>query len=395
MPLDAAATDEAILGISDEPYSAVSEESSTTVSTTDVSESSEPTEQTEEETQPGQPESIAGKSQQPTQQTAKPGTPTPEQAQEVIAQKAAQLNKADAAFASGDVQGMAETFEQMFGENPAGLTEAMWMGFRFLEQRSPEQFASFSKMVLADQLAQVGIQWSTLEKIGKYLEQANDRETFEDLNRLAVLFKQIGIGPQTRDSQSAAFSGYTKQIGSMLDRAVPSLIRASFGERFSSVPSHIQRELLEAVRLDVRDMLAKDPKLGAAFVKLSKSYSDREGVRVYLEELAPRLRSVLPMVVSKVANENRELFKNIPASPKPARPAQPATPAIAAPRSHAEAASRGMSMADILRATESEFENGSFLTQQDADSMSDMDILSSRRIPQPKKPWKPESVFDE
>lgn len=389
-------TDEQILGLDDGPSSEVSSESSA-----EVPESSAPIEQEQvsEETQLDQPESIAGKPQQQagkpqdkTQQPTKPGTP--EQQQETIAAKAAELDRADAAFANGDVQGMAETFEQLFGQNPAGLTDAMWMASRFLEQRSPEQFAQFSKMIVSDQLSQLGVKWETLVKLAGYLEKANDRETFEDLNKLAVFFKQVGHGPVTSESQSSAVQGYTSQIGAMMDRSIPALIRSTIGESFSSVQPHMQTELLTAARLDLREMLLKDPKLVASFKKLGEKFSEKEGVRIYLEELAPRLRSLVPLVAKRIFNENRELFKAMPARPQPAKPVQAAKPAIAAPRSYAEASARKMSMADILKATEGEIANGSFLTQEDANDMSEQAILDSPRIPQHRKPWRPENELD-
>lgn len=349
----------------------------------------------------GQPETPAqpkpqDKTTQPDKaQPAKDGTP--EQQQETLAAKAAELDRSDAAFSTGDVAGMAETFEQMFGENPAGLTDALWMAYRFLEQRSPEQFSQLSKMIVADQLAQVGMKWETLEKIAGYLKQANDRETFDDLNKLAVFLKQIGHGPSTTESQSASFTGYSKQIGGMLERNVPALIRSAFGERFSSVAPYDQTELMTAAHLEIRDLLLKDSKLASALSNLSKRYSDKEGVRIYLEMLAPKLRTIIPLVARKLENENRDLFKALPAKPQAPKPAAKpvAAPAATTPRSMAEYYSRGMTLADILKETEGEIASGSFLTQEDADSMGDMEILSSRRVPLTKKPWRPGNELDQ
>lgn len=380
-------TDEPILGIDDSPSSEVSAEAPE--STAPIESQPGQTEETQLGPEQAKPETLA----QPKPQDK--AAPTPEQQQETLAAKAAELDRSDAAFQSGDVEGMAQTIEHLFGERPEGLTDAMWMGYRFLEQRSPEQFAQFSKMIVADQLAQVGMKWETLEKIAGYLKQANDRETFDDLNKLAVFLKQIGHGPSTPESQSASFTGYRNQIGGMLERNVPALIRSAFGERFSSVAQYDQAEIMKAAHLEIRDLLLKDSKLGAALNNLSKHYSDKEGVRIYLEMLAPKLRTIIPLVARKIENENRELFKALPVkphAPKPARPAQPAQPA--APRNMAEARARGMTMADILKATEGEIVDGSFLTQDDANSMSDSDILSSRRIPQRRGTWQPGNELD-
>lgn len=383
-------TDEQILGL---PDSVESETPS------DVSESPAPVETQTEDVSAEEnlsPEQLKpGTAEQPKPQ-AQPSkaAPTSEQQQETIAAKAAELDRADAAFANGDVEGMAETFEQLFGQNPAGLTDAMWMASRFLEQRAPEQYSQFSKMILSDQLGQLGVTWESLVKIGEYLRQANDRESFNELNKIATLFQQVGHGPSTPESQGASMASYNSQIGAMLNRSVPALIRSTFGERFSSVKPVDQKELLQAANLAVHDLLLKDQKLKAALQGLSKRYSDKEGMRIYLEILAPKLRSIVPLVSKKLANEYSELFKNIPVTPPTPKPAQAAKPAIVAPRNMAEARARNMTMADVLKATEGEISNGSFLTQEDADSMSDMDVLNSQRIPQARKPWRPTDELD-
>src|SRR6266446_2829554 len=197
---ETALTDEEILGISDDApeVSSESPETSAPVET--------PSQETGTET-PLRPESAKDETLAAKQQPAKAQQPakdgTPEQAQEIIAAKAAELDRADAAFASGDVAGMAETFEQIFGDNPHACADALWMGLQFLEQRAPEHLSNFSKMVVSDELSQQGI-WNALELIYESAQRSGAQETLALLDQLAGGLQQTyGIGPATPETQAA------------------------------------------------------------------------------------------------------------------------------------------------------------------------------------------------
>src|SRR5437870_2588965 len=135
------ATDEEILGISDDApeVSSESPETSAPVET--------PSQETAEQPQlrPGsaKDETPAAKQQSDkTQQPAKPakdGTAQqPQNIQEVNAAKAAELDRADEAFLSGDHGAMADVLSEMFSEKPEMALEAAWVNRAWLEQHAPE-----------------------------------------------------------------------------------------------------------------------------------------------------------------------------------------------------------------------------------------------------------------
>jgi hypothetical protein len=90
----------------------------------------------------------------------------------------------------------------------------------------------------------------------------------------------------------------------------------------------------------------------------------------------------------------------------PAKQANPAVqPKVAAKpsqanseiRSLAEARAKGLNLRDILKLVETEqqaTDADNPLTQDEANTLSDMDVLSSNRVGQRRATWRPEHVFD-
>src|SRR5207253_1600715 len=98
--------------------------------------------------------------------------------------------------------------------------------------------------------------------------------------------------------------------------------------------------------------------------------------------IEPRVRALVPRVVHNLANQHSDLFKNarLQTGPQPAH--KPAQPAPEKPRSMAEAMSKGMSMSEILKTTQSELEQAdadNVLGLDEARQMSDRDILATPR----------------
>ena len=395
-------TDEQILGIDDSPSPEVSSESAEASESTPTIESGQ---EQGEETQLGQPETLAqpkpqDKAQQPTKQQtdkaqqAKEGTP--EQAQEIIAQKAAELDRADAAFASGDIAGMAETFEQVFGENPSACADALWMGLRFLEQHSPEHLENFSRMAVSDSLSQQGL-WEALETIYDSAQKAGAQETLELLDQLAGGLRQTyGLGPATPETQAAEWQNYTRNVGAMMDRDVPAAIVRAFGPRFSAVQPQMQEELLTAARLEIRDRLMQDKTVTAALQKLNKTYSVKDGVRIYFDVIEPRVRSLVSIIAPHLANQYADVFKNVRVQTMTRPAPRPAQQTPAKPKSMAEYGAEGKSLGDITREVLGELDESNPLHagSDEVNRLSDLDILNSNRAGQRRAPWRPGSELD-
>lgn len=389
-------TDMEILDLPDAAESEVSGASAEATETPSLSETqSEETAETPLRPDQAKDESLAPPKQtDKSQQTAKDGTP--EQAQEVIAQKAAELDRADAAFLSGDTAVMAETLESMFGENPSACADALWMGLRFLEQRSPEHLSNFSRMVVSDQLAEQGV-WNALEIIYESAQKAGAQETLALLDQLAGGLQQTyGLGPATPETQAAEWQSYTKNVGAMMEKSVDADIARAFGARFSSVAPADQRELITAARFAVRDYLAKDRALGAALQKLNQSYSVKDGVRIYFDVIEPRVRALVPRIVQNLANQHSDLFKSpaIPARPQPAQKPGQQTPAK--PKSMAEYGAEGKTLGDITREVLGELDETNPLQagSDETKGMSDLDILNSNRAGQRRGTWRPGNELD-
>lgn len=396
-------TDEQILGLEDGPSSEVSSGSAETSESTATIETQP--EQTAEETEfaPDQakPETLTqAKPQDKTQQPAKQQTENPATTPEAqtIEAKAAELDRADAAFASGDVAGMAQTFEEMFGENPGACADALWMGLRFLESRSPEHLSNFSRMVVSDELGQQGI-WNALEIIYESAQKAGAQETLALLDQLAGgLRHTYGVGPATPETQTAEWQNYTRNVGAMMDRDVPAAIARAFGPRFSAVTPANQEELIKAANLEIGDRLSKDKTVTAALQKLNQTYSVKEGVRIYFDVIEPRVRSLVSMIAPHLANQYADLFKTTRPQTRlqsPQRPAQ--RPAPQKPRSMAEYGAEGKTLGDITREVLGELDEANPLQagSDEARGMSDLDILNSNRAGQRRAPWRPGNELDE
>lgn len=397
-------TDEQILGLDDGPSSEVSSESAESAEATAPIET-QPEEataetplrqdQTKDETLTQSKQPAKGQQPDKTQQPAKDGTP--EQAQEIIAAKAAELDRADGAFANGDIAGMAQTFEQVFGENPSACADALWMGLRFLEQRSPEHLSNFSRMVVADELGQQGV-WDALELIYESAQKSGAQETLALLDQLAGGLRQTyGLGPATPEAQAAEWQSYTRNVGAMMDRDVPAAITRAFGPQFSAVQPQMQQELLTAAKLEIRDRLSKDKTVTAALQKLNQTYSVKEGVRIYFDVIEPRVRSLVRMIAPHLANQYADIFKNprVQVRPQPAqRPAQ--RPAPQKPKSMAEYGAEGKTLGDITREVLGELDetNPIHAGSDEANRMSDQDILNSNRAGQRRPAYRPGSELD-
>src|SRR5437870_3959024 len=112
-------TDEQILGLPDTPESEASLEAPETPAAVETP-SQETAEQPQLRPESAKDETLAAKQPADKAKPAKDGTPEqPQDIGEVNAAKAAELDRADEAFANSDYQGMAETFESVFGENPS------------------------------------------------------------------------------------------------------------------------------------------------------------------------------------------------------------------------------------------------------------------------------------
>src|SRR5690242_14310970 len=165
-------TDEQILGIDDEATSEISGEVSETAPETTSQETAELSTQRPEEkseTLPGQKPQ-----QDKAQQPAKPADQSAatfeqlfpagiEQARAAHA-AAQEMARADEAFLTGDYSGIAQTFEQMFGENPKACADAVWVGMKYLQDRAPEELAEVLRYAIGTELGGQKI-WGALEQI--------------------------------------------------------------------------------------------------------------------------------------------------------------------------------------------------------------------------------------
>jgi len=294
--------------------------------------------------------------------------------------KAAELDRSDTAFATGDPEGMFETFDSMFGENPRGATDAMWAARQYLESKAPGELAQFSKFVVSEELDKQGI-WQGLEQLYSVAQKTGNPEMVSQVNRLATFFNQAyGLGPAHPEVAEASWQNYSSSVGRMMDQNIPAYIQRAFGKEFASVSPADQSELITAAQKIVRDALQSDPELGRALQKLKGAYSVNAGVKTFFDVIDRKSRSLVSRAVRNLRTEYGDLFKAVPAK-KPI--GQPKTvPATPAPRSMAEAMSKGMSMSEILKTVQSpteQAESDNLLGRAEANRMSDSDILSSNR----------------
>ncbi|SRR6266581_18142 len=383
MPEALEQTDEQILNITDDAPE-VSSEAPETFAPEETT-SQEPTEQLQPTSQtPAKDGTLPAKPADKTQ-TQQPVKPTKDGTQEqpqdiasINAEKAAELDRADQAFLSGDYQGMAETFDSLFGENPHAAMEAMWMGCQFLEKTAPQELAQFSRFVVSNELASKDV-WTWLEKINSAAKESGAREVSAMLNQFARVFQGYGLGPTSPQMQEAAWGNYTKSVGALMEQNVDNDIKRAFGQGFASIQPRDQEELLTAARFAVRDLLSKDREITAALQQLYGKYSVNDGVKFYLNVLDPKIRGMVSRVTQHLAGQYKDLFATLPA--RPARSGQPA-PAPAGPKNLIEAYSRGMNLKQILESVQTDDDRaqaGNLLGREEAARMSDRDILDSRR----------------
>jgi hypothetical protein len=386
-------TDEQILGLDDSPEVSTSETSTPVETpsqetaeqpplspTTEKSETlpaQKPTEKPQDKTQQAKP-TDQSQDAQTFEQLFPAGI---EQAREVHA-KATELDRADAAFTNGDYQGMAQTFEQVFGDNPHGCVEALWMGRRFLEQRAPQESAAFSRFVVSEELGKQGV-WDWLERVYESAQKVGARDTLELLNQGAGFFHGgYALGPQSPEIQAASWQNYTNNVRTLLRQNVDADIKRAFGAEFSAVLPQFQEDLMTAGRLAVRDLLQKDRDLELAWGKLASAYTINDGVKLFLDVMDPRIRAIVPGIVQHLRAQYGDLFKQAAPIPRKANSQPAPTSAEKPPSSLAEARARGMGNPEILRTTQSELEQAdadNVLGLDEANQMRPEDVLASPR----------------
>jgi len=297
---------------------------------------------------------------------------------------------ADQAFIDGDLHGIAQTINSLFGENPQALADTVWIGLKALQEKAPEQLQQVLRYAVSEELAGQKI-WTELERAYREAQKAGARDAAESINRLAGKFQQrYDIGPQASEAQDASWKSFTKISDVLLTREIEKEIQRGFGVEFSSIAPLWQRELITSAHEDVKDAMARDPSIGRTLEKLLGSYSQEEAINLFLNTVAPKAFSFVPGIVRnlKAQYQNTDVFKSWTPAKKPAtsryaqaKPPAPA-PAVRPPSSMAEADSRGMSMAEILRATLSDEERaqaGNPLGLEESRGMTYAQILGTTR----------------
>lgn len=394
-------TDEQILEIDDSPSSEVSSESAETSESTAPIETQpeEATAETQLSPDQAKDETLTQSQQADKAQPAKtqPAKDAQEQAQalQLVEAKAAELDRIDAALLSGDTATMAETFASIFDGNPAGCAEALWVGSRYLEQYAPEHYSNYQRMIVADELGNLGT-WGDLERAHELALRAGNRELATQIDQLAgKLQGRYGLGPATEEQLAAQLDGFRKHAVSHLEKTADREIVRAFGSQFDLLKPADKKEVMTAAR----DILQKQMRVGqqikTEFAKLVQKYSPKEGTRVLVEVLGPMIRTAARYAATSITSAYGSLFKPAPpqATPKPAP--QPLKPAPKMPTSWAEVHSQRKTFADVLKQMKEQegLMDEPALTQDEANGLSDRDILDSSRPSQQRKPWRPEDIF--
>jgi len=268
-----------------------------------------------------------------------------EQAREFHA-KATELDRADASFRNGDYSGMGQTIEAVFGDNPHGLADSMWMGMKFLEERAPAELAGFSRIVVSDELEKAGLT--------NFIENAlkNPSQAHGALQKIAgFLGQRYGLGPSSPETQASSWQGYVKATGDLMVQTINSDVSRALGAELSGVPPLVKQDLLAEARVLMKEALSKDRDVASGFQKLSISYNRNAGVKFFLDKLDPKIRSLIPRVVQSLKAQYGQVFSK----PAPSAPRSPAAPAQAQPeRAQSPLGleeSRKMTIADVLNST--------------------------------------------
>src|SRR5215472_8276005 len=221
-------TDEQILGLDDGAASEVSSEAPETTATVETT-----SQETAEQPPPRPPtekaETLPG--QKPADKTQPQAKPADQNAQtfeqlfpggieEARAAHAAaqEMYRADQAFLTGDLHGVAQTIETLFGENPQALADTVWVGLKALQEKAPEQLQQVLRYAVSEELGGQKV-WTELERAYREAQKAGARDAAESINRLAGKFQQrCDIGPQASETQDASCKSFTKISDVLLTR---------------------------------------------------------------------------------------------------------------------------------------------------------------------------------
>jgi hypothetical protein len=319
------------------------------------------------------------------------------QAKETLA-KAAELDRFDKGYFGEDATARAETLLELYTLNPPAFQEAMRVGMQLLKQNAAAEFSSLADSLIGDALQGTDL-WRALEHIYATSTQRPE-EVPALLNRLAGFFTRYGLGPQV---ESAAGSGppqeFTAATAEVINNFIDADIQSALPAEFKAVQGDLQPELIKAINFEIYDALRSDTNLGLQYNNALRGGTTKESGVAAANLVASKLRSVIvPGAVKRVLQQYGSILQPkqaaTPAQPKVAP--KPAQANSENPRSLAEARAKGLNLRDILKLVETEQQapGASPLGQDEANTLSDMDILSSNRIGQKRGTWRPEDIFE-
>lgn len=368
-------TDEQILGIEDDAPAPSSEvgESPEPTSPEDSSPSESTEQSTSEPTQQETPESSEAKtpdkaSEKPQPETAEKPQPEAEtleeqfpggrdQAAEVIG-KANELDGIDTALHSGEVSDIAQVVMNAGERSGEKFPDVLHVGLNWLEQQAPQQHAKFVSGLVGRELQDKGV-WPALEQIYEATPPGPARDS---LNHLASVFGAYGLGPSNPAAEKAAWDDFrgnadtdvTDTLNRQIERRTPG---------YASAPADLRDNFQRDVHELIHKWVPNDPKFVANVQNAAQDAL--RGSRLAQIELADLLRAKALSLLPEAQNQ-------VLAQPKYAPLKVAAKPA--------QIASNGA-------------EN--WLTQDEANRMEPLAILSEKRTGQKRAPRTPASVFDE
>jgi hypothetical protein len=355
----------------------------------------------------------------------KPSTPSKEVAPEKTAQQASledyqqlgeipqikdairdadALRSIDKALSTGDHAGMAEAVLNAYQEGPSSFPTLADMTLGLLQREAPQQYEQLITSRAGELLRQLGV-WDWLEQT---FAAANSRpeQVPAMLDRGANFFQQrFGLGPQVQSATSSTLPAeFRTAAAEGIHDFLDTNIRSALPGEFSTLSKSDQLELLTAIHCEVQDAIRGDRNLVLAGEKiLQGGLTHQSGVEIF-NLLTSKVQTLIPGAVRRILQQHS--LSEIRASSTPAQkattPAQPkvaAKPAQAASEisSLAEARAKGLSLGEILKLAEKEqwaVDADNPLTQDEANTMSDMDVLTSNRIGQRRGTSRPEDIFD-